>query len=91
MIRQIVKKENPNTIIHSDMTQAVGKVSVNFHDVDLATFTGHKIYGPKGIGVLYKNNNITLTPILYGSGSVNMLNPGTPPVPLIVALSKAVR
>ncbi len=91
MIRQIVKKENPNTIIHSDMTQAVGKVSVNFHDVDLATFTGHKIYGPKGIGVLYKNSNITLTPILYGSGSVNMLNPGTPPVPLIVALSKAVR
>ena len=34
MIRQIVKKENPNTFIHSDMTQAVGKVSVNFHDVD---------------------------------------------------------
>ncbi len=91
MIRQIVKKENPNTIIHSDMTQAVGKVSVNFHDVELATFTGHKIYGPKGIGVLYKNSSVVLTPILYGSGSVNMLNPGTPPVPLIVALSKAVR
>lgn len=91
MIRQIVKKENPNTLIHSDMTQAVGKVSVNLHDVDLATFTGHKIYGPKGIGVLYKNNTVTVTPILYGSGKSNMLSPGTPAVPLIVALSKAIR
>ncbi len=91
MIRQIIKKENPNTIIHSDMTQGVGKVSVNLHDVDLATFTSHKIYGPKGIGLLYKNNNINITPILYGSGKSNILNPGTPPVPLIVAFSKALR
>lgn len=91
MIRQIIKKENPNTIFHSDMTQAVGKVSVSMHDVDLATFTAHKIYGPKGIGVLYKNNNILISPILFGSGKTNMLNPGTPAVPLIVALSKAVR
>lgn len=91
MIRQIIKKENPDTLIHSDMTQAVGKVSVNLHDVDLATFSGHKIYGPKGIGVLYKNNNVKITPILFGSGKSNMLSPGTPAVPLIVALSKAVR
>lgn len=91
MIRQIIRKENSNTLMHSDMTQAVGKVPVNLRDVDLATFTGHKIYGPKGIGVLFKNNNVRVTPILYGSGKSNMLNPGTPPVPLIVALSKAVR
>jgi len=91
MIRQIIKKENASTLLHSDMTQAVGKVSVNLHDVDLATFTGHKIYGPKGIGVLYKSNNINITPILYGSGKNNTLSPGTPAVPLIVALSKAVR
>jgi len=91
MIRQIIKKENPDTLIHSDMTQAVGKVSINLHDVDLATFTGHKIYGPKGIGILYKNNNAKISPILFGSGKSNMLSPGTPAVPLIVALSKAVR
>ena len=91
MIRQIIKKENPNTVFHSDMTQAIGKVSVSMHDVDLATFTAHKIYGPKGIGVLYKSNNIGISPILYGSGKSNMLNPGTPAVPLIVALSKALR
>lgn len=91
MIRQIVKKENANTLIHSDMTQAVGKISVNLHDVDLATFSGHKIYGPKGIGVLYKHSSVNVTPILYGSGKTNMLNPGTPALPLIVALSKALR
>jgi len=91
MIRQIVKKENPNTLIHSDMTQAVGKVSITIHDVDLATFTSHKIYGPKGIGLLYKNSNVKITPILFGTGKNNILNPGTPPVPLIVAFSKALR
>lgn len=91
MIRQIIKKENPDTVLHSDMTQGIGKVAVNLHDVDLATFTAHKIYGPKGIGVLYKNNNINITPIIYGSGKSNMLNPGTPAVPLIVSLSKALR
>ena len=91
MIRQIIKKENPNTIFHSDMTQAIGKVSISMHDVDLATFTAHKIYGPKGIGVLYKSNNVEISPILFGSGKTNMLYPGTPAVPLIVALSKALR
>ncbi len=91
MIRQKKKKENPHTVFHSDMTQAIGKVSISMHDVDLATFTAHKIYGPKGIGVLYKSNNIAISPILFGSGKMNMLNPGTPAVPLIVALSKAVR
>ena len=91
MIRQIIKKENPNTIFHSDMIQAIGKVSISMHDVDLATFAAHKIYGPKGIGVLYKSNNVAISPVLFGSGHTNMLNPGTPAVPLIVALSKAVR
>ncbi len=91
MIRQIIKKENSETLLHSDMTQALGKVTVNFHDVDLASITAHKIYGPKGIGLLYKNSRIQLTPLLYGSGHSNMLHPGTPSVPLIVAFAKAIR
>lgn len=91
MIRQIIKKENADTIFHSDITQGIGKVAVNLHDVDLATFTAHKIYGPKGIGLLYKNNNVSISPVLYGSGKSNMLKPGTPAVPLIVAFSKALR
>ncbi len=91
MLRQIIKKENNNTLFHSDMTQALGKVSVNLHDVDLASASAHKIYGPKGIGLLYKNSHVSMTPLLYGSGHVNLLNPGTPPVPLIVAFAKAIR
>ena len=91
MIRQIIKKENIATIFHSDMTQAIGKVSVNFRDVDLASMSGHKIFGPKGIGFLYKSSMIKITPLIYGSGKSNELKPGTPPLPLIAALSKAVR
>ena len=91
MIRQIIKKENMATIFHSDMTQAIGKVPVNFHDVDLASMSAHKIFGPKGIGFLYKNNAIKFAPIIFGSGKTNDLKPGTPPLPLIAALSKALR
>ena len=90
-LRQIIKKENPNTIFHSDMTQAIGKVSVNMHDVDLASMSGHKIFGPKGIGFLYKNSKVRLVPLIHGSGKTNELREGTPPLPLIVALSKACR
>ncbi len=91
MIRQIIKKENIATIFHSDITQAIGKVSVNFHDVDLASMSAHKIFGPKGIGLLYKSSMIKITPLIYGSGKSNELKPGTPPLPLIAALSKAIR
>ena len=90
MIRQIIKKENMGTVFHSDMTQAIGKVSVNMHDVDLASGSGQKIFGPKGIGFLYKSSMVKVTPLLYGS-TKETLNPGTPPLPLIAALSKAVR
>ncbi|MEG1150112.1 MAG: cysteine desulfurase family protein, partial [Bacilli bacterium] len=91
MIRQIIKKENFGTIFHSDMTQAIGKIGVNLNDVDLASMSAHKIYGPKGIGILYKNTNVNLTPLIFGSGKTNELNPGTPPLPLIAGLSKALR
>ena len=89
-VRQVIRKNNENCILHSDMTQAIGKVNVSVFDVDLASISGHKIYGPKGIGLLYKNRNVVLTPILYGSEEGD-LNPGTPPLPLIVAFAKALR
>ena len=90
-IRQIIKKENPNTIFHSDLTQALGKVAINLNDVDLASFSGHKIYGPKGIGILYKSENVDIVPLIHGSSKDFPLRAGTPPLPLIVALSKAIR
>ncbi len=90
-LRQIIKKENPNTLFHSDMTQAIGKVAVNMHDVDLASMSGHKIFGPKGIGFLYKNSKVNIVPLIHGTGKSNELRSGTPALPLVVALSKACR
>ncbi len=90
-IKQIIKKENSNTLLHSDMTQAIGKISVNLHDVDLASMSAHKIFGPKGIGLLYKSDRVNMTPLIHGSGKSNDLKPGTPPLPLIVAMAKALR
>lgn len=88
-IKQVINKENPNTIFHSDMTQAVGKILINLSDVDMASMSGHKIYGPKGIGMLYKKIGINIKPILYGSNKD--IRPGTPALPLIVSFSKALR
>ncbi len=91
MIRQIIKKENPEVIFHSDMTQALGKIPINVRDVDLASFSIHKVYGPKGIGLLYKSNLVRIAPLIQGSSKENSLRPGTPPVSLIAAAAKAIR
>src|SRR5574344_2403704 len=90
-LRQIIKKENQLTLFHSDLTQAIGKVPVNLHDVDLASISSHKIFGPKGIGLLYKSDKLDLVPIIHGTSKTQSLRPGTPALPLIVAFSKALR
>ena len=90
-LRQIIKKENLLTFFHSDMTQAIGKIPVNLKDVDLASFSSHKIFGPKGIGCLYKSEKIELEPVIHGSSKSEIIRPGTPALPLIVAFSKALR
>lgn len=91
MLRQIIKKENERTIFHSDITQALGKTPVNFFDFDMASASCHKIYGPKGIGFLYKNNQVKMSTLIKGSGKHNQMRPGTPPLPLIVSMAKAIR
>ena len=48
-IRQVIKKENSEIVFHSDLTQALGKISINLHDVDMASFLLHKIFCPNGI------------------------------------------
>ena len=91
-LRQVIKKMNANILFHSDITQALGKVNINLHDVDLASASAHKIYGPKGIGFLYKDKKIHFEPLIHGSSKdFNPFNPGTPALPLIVAFSKALR
>lgn len=88
-IRQVINKYNKNIILHSDITQALGKVNINFNDFDLASCSGHKIYAPKGIGLFYKRKNIKCERLLYGNNS--FYHPGTPALPLIVSFAKALR
>ena len=88
-IKQVVKKENRDCYIHSDLTQALGKIKINLDDVDLASFSSHKIYAPRGIGMLYKKDGINIAPIMYGSDKG--LEVGTPPLALIVSFAKALR
>ena len=74
-----------------DATQAVGKIKVDVleNNIDLLCFSGHKLNAPKGVGVLYKNKNIVLTPLFHGGGQENSLRAGTYNTPLIIGIGKA--
>ncbi len=90
-IRQVINKVNDRVIFHSDMTQALGKTSFSLKDVDLASFSSHKIYAPKGIGILYKKKEITFNPLIFGVTENTPFRGGTPALPLMVSFSKAIR
>lgn len=88
-IKQVINKYNKDILLHSDITQALGKISINFNDFDLASASGHKIYAPKGIGLFYKKKNVKCQKLLYGNKE--KFHPGTPALPLIVSFAKALR
>ena len=84
-------KNYSKIIFHVDGTQAVGKIKVNLDNIDLYTFSAHKIYGLKGVGCLIKKKNIELVPIIHGGKSQSIYRSGTPAVPLYVSLAKALK
>ena len=85
--------KNFNILFHVDAAQSVGKLPINLKElsVDIMSFSAHKLYGPKGIGVLYLRDNLQdiIYPLMYGGGQERGLRAGTSPTHQIVGIGKA--
>ena len=88
-ISKIIKKYE-NCIFHTDATQAVGKINVDFKGIDFVTFAPHKFYGLNGFGVLLNMNNNKLIPLIHGGKSTTIYRSGTPVTANVVALKKSI-
>ena len=91
-IGAICKKKG--VFFHTDAAQAVGKIPINVEqmNIDLMSISGHKIYGPKGIGALYvskRRPRVRLEPLMSGGGQERGLRSGTVPTSLAVGLGAA--
>lgn len=84
-----ILKDYPNIIFHTDASQAIGKVNIDFSLVDLVTIAPHKFYGINGFGALIKKKNIGLVPIINGGKSTTIFRSGTPVTGSIIALDKS--
>ena len=88
---EIVKDKNPETIFHTDASDAYGRIPLNVQDleIDLATVSSYKILGPRGIGALYIKESVNVDKILEGQIGTQKLWPGVENTPLIVGFAKA--
>ena len=81
------------SVFHTDAAQAAGKIDIDVEElnIDALSISGHKMYGPKGIGVLYVNTptRLQIKPLFDGGGQEKELRSGTLPTPLCVGLSEA--
>ena len=78
-------------LFHSDITQAAGKIPLDFREIaiDLASFSGHKVYGPKGIGGLFVRRGVRIEPLVIGGGQEKSVRSGTVNVPGAVGMAAA--
>ena len=90
-----IARKHRGIYLHTDAAQAVGKipVDVNEMNVDLMSISGHKLYGPKGVGAAYvrRRPRVRLEPILSGGGQERGLRSGTLPTALAVGIGEAAR
>lgn len=87
----LIKQMNPDTLFHVDAVQGFGKSRIypkKMH-IDLLSVSGHKIHGPKGVGLLYVGERVKIQPIVFGGGQQQNLRSGTENVPGIAGLAKA--
>ncbi|MDR0463352.1 MAG: cysteine desulfurase [Pseudomonadales bacterium] len=84
-----ILKDFPEIVFHTDMTQCLGKDIIDLTDVDLASFSAHKIYGFKGIGGLVKKEGVKITPLIHGGKSTTSYRSGTPQTELIDSIAAA--
>jgi cysteine desulfurase len=87
----IVKAKNPQTLFHTDASDAYGRIPLNVQNlnVDLATLSSYKIQGPRGMGAMYLKEHINMERILEGQIGTQKLWPGVENTPLIVGFTKA--
>ncbi len=92
-LARIVKQTDPAIIVHCDATQGIGKVPVDLarelRDVDLLSFSGHKIHAPKGVGALFVRKGTRWRPYILGGHQEQGRRAGTENVAYIVGLAKA--
>lgn len=86
-----ILNEYPNCFFHTDASQAIGKVNIDYSDVDLITITPHKFYGLSGVGILVKRDNVFLKPQINGGKSSTIYRSGTPDTALIASASIALK
>ena len=88
-IAKIIKGYNKDIVFHTDATQAIGKVDIDYSNVDFLTFAPHKFFGLNGFGCLVNRNNIKMIPLIHGGKSTTIFRSGTPVTANVVALGKA--
>ena len=79
LLKDIMRKKSPNALLHTDAVQSFGKepIDINAWGIDLLSASSHKIYSPKGTGLLYIGDKVKIEPLLYGGAHQGGLRSGT--------------